>query len=131
MGMTLMGGTSMFAKRFSLVVAAALLVFGAYGAEEKAAKAPPKMTDEQVKKLLDERKVNLEFADTKLSAALEAFEKAADVKVTLDADAKKLADTAINLKVTKMQAELALQWILRLVDLSYKIENGAVVIKKK
>jgi hypothetical protein len=121
----------MFAERFSLVVAAALLVLSAWCAEENTSKAPAKMTDDQVTKLLAERKVNFQFVDTKLSAALEAFEKAADVKVTLDADAKKLADTAINLKVTKMQAELALQWILRLVDLSYKIENGAVVIKKK
>jgi len=121
----------MFAKRFSLVVAAALLVLSAWGAEEQAAKAPPKMTDEQVKKQLADRKISFEFTDTKLSAALQTFEKETGVSVTFEAAAKKSADTPITLKVTGMSAELALQWVLKLVDLSYKIEDGEVVIKKK
>ncbi|MGD0091102.1 MAG: STN domain-containing protein [Planctomycetota bacterium] len=99
-------------------------------AESAAAKAAPgeDPTAAEVRKKL-ERKVTFEFVDTPLEEGINFIRSLADVKVVYDPQIAEAAKKAtVNLRVTDMTMELALQWILKLADLDYKISDGAIVI---
>jgi hypothetical protein len=74
------------------------------------------------------RKVTFEFVDTPLDEALGFLKGLADVKFTLTPAAAKAAKAGINLRVTDMELSLAMEWILRLTNLTSRIENGGVTI---
>jgi hypothetical protein len=77
-----------------------------------------------------QRKVTFEFVDTPLDEGLNFIRSLANV--TMIVDPKVLAGGAptINLRVTDMSLDLALEWILKLADLEYGIEDGVLVIAK-
>jgi len=83
----------------------------------------------EVRKKL-ERKVTFEFVDTPLDEALTFLSQLVGVKMTLDPKVAASAKTKINLRVTDMTVDLALQWVLKLADLDYLIADGAVVVWK-
>jgi hypothetical protein len=76
------------------------------------------------------RKVTFEFVDTPLEEAI-AFLRSL-VNVTIVIDPKVIAGglPTINLRVTDMGVDLALQWILRLADLEYDLRHRAVYVSK-
>ncbi len=103
-----------------LVLVCAAFVPGAR-AEETA--------EDKIKKALT-RKVSFEFVDTPLTDALDFIRRLSNVAIVVDpkiiADGKDKA--AINLRVTDMNMDLALEWILKLAELDYKIRNQAIYI---
>lgn len=103
-----------------LVLVCAAFVFGVR-AEETA--------EDKIKKALT-RKVSFEFVDTPLSDALEFIRRLSNVAIVVDP--KAIADerekATINLRVADMDMDKALQWILKLAELEYKIQNQAIYI---
>ncbi|MCY3023411.1 MAG: hypothetical protein NTW87_30900 [Planctomycetota bacterium] len=82
-----------------------------------------------IKKKL-QRKVTFEFVDTPLDEAISFLRQLANV--TMIVDPKVLAGGAptINLRVTDMGLDLALEWILKLADLEYALRDNAIFISK-
>jgi len=76
------------------------------------------------------RKVTFEFVDTPLPDAIEFLRGLAGV--TMIVDPKVLAGGApsINLRVTDMSLDLALEWILKLAELEYALKDSAIFISK-
>ena len=103
-----------------LALACAAFVPGAR-AEETA--------EEKIKKALT-RKVSFEFVDTPLTDALDFIRRLSNVAIVVHP--KIIADgkdkTTINLRVTDMNMDLALEWILKLAELDYKIRNQGIYI---
>ena len=79
------------------------------------------------------RKVSFEFVDTPLNEALQFLDSLAKVNFILDprADAEGAGKVSISLRVSDMEMEMALKWILRLAELDYELRNQAVFITKK
>lgn len=77
-----------------------------------------------------QRKVTFEFVDTPLDEAISFLRSLANV--TMIVDPKVLAGGAptINLRVTDMSLDLALEWILKLADLEYAFRDNAIFISK-
>jgi len=77
-----------------------------------------------------QRKVTFEFVDTPLDEAIGFLRQLANV--TMIVDPKVLAGGAptINLRVTDMSLDLALEWILKLADLEYALRDSAIFISK-
>jgi len=77
-----------------------------------------------------QRKVTFEFVDTPLDEAISFLRSLANV--TMIVDPKVLAGGAptINLRVTDMSLDLALEWILKLADLEYALRDNAIFISK-
>lgn len=100
------------------VLAATLLAFSAEDAAE-----------ERIKKSLS-RKVSFEFVDTPLSDALEFIRHLANVPIILDpkAIAAGKDKAPISLRVADMEMDKALQWILKLADLEFNVQDHAVFV---
>jgi len=78
-----------------------------------------------------QRKVTFEFVDTPLEEAIGFLRGLANV--TMIVDPKVVAGgaaPAINLRVTDMSLDLALEWILKLADLEYALQDSAIYISK-
>ena len=96
-------------------------------AKPEAAKAAPEWEHDFRKHL--QRKVSFELVDTPLSETIQFLMTMMKLKMILDPRAvEERGDTPINLKVTDMSLELALDWILRLADLDYTFKDGAIFI---
>lgn len=79
------------------------------------------------------RHVSFEFVDTPLDEALAFLDSLTKVNFILDprVAAEGAGKIAITLRVSDMEMEMALKWILRLADLDYELKNQAVFITKK
>ncbi|MCW8133707.1 MAG: hypothetical protein KIS92_25400, partial [Planctomycetota bacterium] len=79
------------------------------------------------------RHVSFEFVDTPLEEALAFLDSLTKVNFILDprVAAEGAGKIAITLRVSDMEMEMALKWILRLADLDYELRNQAVFITKK
>ena len=86
---------------------------------------------EAIKKQM-QQKVSFEFVDKPLADAVKFISEKTKVAMTIDAEVLKNSPPQINLRVTDMNADLALEWILKLAELEYTIgEKGIVVSKPK
>jgi Flp pilus assembly secretin CpaC/tetratricopeptide (TPR) repeat protein len=84
-----------------------------------------------IRRKLD-RKVSFEFVDTPLSEAVTFLQTLTKVNMILDPRALEAnGDTPINLKVTNMTLQLALDWILKLADLDYALRDSALFISTR
>lgn len=79
------------------------------------------------------RHVSFEFVDTPLEEALQFLDSLTKVNFILDprVAAEGAGKLPITLRVSDMEMEMALKWILRLADLDYELRNQAVFITKK
>ncbi|MCY3020317.1 MAG: hypothetical protein NTW87_14965 [Planctomycetota bacterium] len=77
-----------------------------------------------------EGKVSFEFVDTPLEEALSFLNSVTKVKIVIDprAAADGANKTPINLKVKDMSVKLALEWICKLGNLKYELQNQAVFV---
>ena len=105
---------------FALAAAAVLFASRCSAAENE--------TEATIKKKL-KTKVSFEFTDKKLDDAVNVIAKAAKVTITVDAEALKSAPM-INLRVTDMDADLALQWMLQLAELDFIVHDKEVFVAK-
>ncbi len=78
-----------------------------------------------------QRKVSFEFVDTPLDEAIAFLRNLADVTMIVDPRVMEAGAPPINLRVTDMNLELALEWILRLADLGFTLKDNAIFIGKK
>jgi Flp pilus assembly secretin CpaC len=78
-----------------------------------------------------ERKVSFEFVDTPLDEAIGFLRSLTNVTMIVDPKVMEAGAPPINLRVSDMSLELALQWILRLADLDYALKDKALFISKK
>jgi len=76
------------------------------------------------------KKVTFEFVDTPLEEAIAFLQNLANVNIVVDPKIIAAGSPTINLRVTDMELSLAMEWILRLADCNYSIENEAVFISK-
>ncbi len=79
------------------------------------------------------RRVSFEFVDTALEDAIQFLNAMAKVNIIIDPKiaAENANKTPITLRVSEMDVETALKWILRLAELEYDLRNQAVFITKK
>ncbi|MEI6233019.1 MAG: STN domain-containing protein [Planctomycetota bacterium] len=84
--------------------------------------------NDRLKKALS-RKVTFDFADAPFVETMEFVRRLSNATIVVSPqaleDAKK---TTITLRVADMEMENALQWILKLADLEYKIQEDAIYI---
>jgi hypothetical protein len=87
---------------------------------------------EEIRRRLS-RRVSFEFVDTPLQEALTFLNTLSRVNLILDpkAAAAGAGQVKITLRVTDMDMQTALSWILRLADLVYDLRNQAVFITSK
>jgi len=80
-----------------------------------------------------QRRVTFEFVDQSLEDAINFLNSLTKVNIIIDPKiaANNGNKTPITLRVTDMELELALKWILRLADLDYDLRNQAVFITQK
>ncbi|MCZ7647103.1 MAG: hypothetical protein M5U26_17910 [Planctomycetota bacterium] len=78
-----------------------------------------------------QRKVSFEFVDTPLEEAIAFLRSLTNVTMIVDPKVLEGGAAPINLRVTDMTLELALDWILRLAELDYALKDNAVFISKK
>ncbi|HLX63666.1 MAG TPA: STN domain-containing protein [Planctomycetota bacterium] len=85
--------------------------------------------DERIKKALS-RKVSFEFVDTPLADGIEFIRHLANVAIIMDPRvvAAGKDKTPISLRVADMDMDKALQWILKLAELEYKVQDQAIYI---
>jgi Flp pilus assembly secretin CpaC len=76
------------------------------------------------------RKVTFEFVDTPLDEAISFLRSLANVTMIVDPKVIAGGAPAINLRVTDMSLDLALEWILKLADLEYALKDNAIFISK-
>ncbi len=81
-----------------------------------------------IKKKL-QRKVSFEFIDTPLEEAIGFLRSLAQVTMVLDPKVVQGAP-AINLRVSDMSLDLALEWILKMAELDYVLQDQAIFISK-
>jgi len=119
-----------------VLASAALFLFRAPAEEptapeaKKPAPAPAEDPHNAEARTKLQRKVTFEFVDTPLEEAVAFLRSLAGVKMTLAPEVAQDAKTSINLRVTDMSMDLALEWILKLADLDYRIVDGAILIAK-
>lgn len=82
---------------------------------------------DSIKKKL-QRKVTFEFVDTPLADAIEFLRQLTNVTIVIDPKVMEKKPAPINLRVTDMQMDAALQWILKLAELDYMVADGAIYI---
>lgn len=75
-----------------------------------------------------QRKVSFEFVDTPLEDAGAFLSSLTQVGVVVDREVK---DVPINLRVTDMSLDLALEWVCKLADAKLTFANGSLLIAKK
>jgi type II secretory pathway component GspD/PulD (secretin)/Flp pilus assembly protein TadD len=99
--------------------------------EEQRARTEEPWKQEIRKKL--SRRVTFEFNDTPLEDAIAFLNQLTRVNIILDpkAVAEGANKAPITLRVTDMEMETALRWILRLAELEYDLRNQAVFVTKK
>ncbi|MBE7462432.1 MAG: hypothetical protein HS116_02960 [Planctomycetes bacterium] len=85
---------------------------------------------QDIKKKL-QRKVSFEFVDTPLDEAITFLRSLTNVTMIVDPKVLEGGAAPINLRVTDMTLELALEWILRLAELDYALKDNAVFISKR
>lgn len=93
----------------------------------------PSVQPEWKKALLEKlkkKKVTFEFVDTQFEEVIAFIQQLSDVNVVVDPKLIAAGPPPLNLRVTDMDMNLALEWILRLADYSYSIENEAIYITK-
>ena len=84
--------------------------------------------DDRIKKALS-RKVSFEFVESPLTDVLEFVRHLCNVSIVVDPKALDAREKAvINLKVTDMEMERALQWVLKIAELEYKVQDQAIFI---
>ena len=89
--------------------------------------------DEQWKQDIErslQKKVSFEFVDIPLHEALRFLQDLAEAKIIIDQQVMEsgTGDTPINLKIGDMSLDQALDWVLRLADLSYALKDDAIFI---
>ena len=106
-------------------IALALLAAFCLGPFARAEDTP----DERIKKALA-RKVSFEFVDTPLADAIEFIRHLANVAIVVDPRvvAAGKDKVAISLRVADMDLDKALQWILKLAELEFKVQDQAIFI---
>ncbi len=77
-----------------------------------------------------QRKVSFEFVDTPLADAVEFLRHLANVTMIIDPKVLSANPPQINLRVTDMNLDLALEWILKLAELEYALQDSAIFISK-
>jgi len=98
--------------------------------EKKTAPAPAEDPRNAEVRAKLQRKVSFEFVNTRLEEAVAFFRSFSGVKMTIAPEAAHVEKTPIYLHITDMNADVALQWTLKLCGLEYGIVDGAVVIAK-
>jgi type II secretory pathway component GspD/PulD (secretin)/Flp pilus assembly protein TadD len=80
-----------------------------------------------------QRRVTFEFVDQTLEDAINFLNSLTKVNIIIDPRiaADGANKTPITLRVSEMELDLALKWILKLADLDYDLRNQAVFITKK
>jgi Flp pilus assembly secretin CpaC/tetratricopeptide (TPR) repeat protein len=77
-----------------------------------------------------QRKVTFEFVDTPLEEAIAFLRSLSNVTMIVDPKVLAAGAPTINLRVTDMNLDLALEWILRLADLEYAYRDNAIFISQ-
>ena len=77
-----------------------------------------------------QRKVTFEFVDTPLEEAINFLRGLAGVTMIVDPRVLANNPPPINLRVTDMSLNLALDWILRLAELEYALKDNAIFVSK-
>lgn len=77
-----------------------------------------------------EQKVSFEFVDKPLADAVKFISEKTNVAISIDPEVLKNNPPAINLRVTDMTADLALQWILKLAELDSTLGAKGIVVSK-
>ena len=77
-----------------------------------------------------QKKVTFEFVDTPLIDAIGFVRDTAKVNIVIDPKVLAGGPPTVNLRVTDMSLDLALEWILKLADLGYSLHDNAVFISK-
>ena len=77
-----------------------------------------------------QRKVTFEFVDTPLADAVDFLRRLANVTMIIDPKVLAASPPQINLRVTDMNLDLALEWILKLAELEYVLQDSAIFISK-
>ncbi len=86
----------------------------------------------EIEKRLNACVVSFEFVDKPLSEALDFIAKSAKVNILVDPRySGEYGKTTISLRVNSMNADLALQWILKLAELDYIIRNEVIFCSRK
>ena len=94
---------------------------------QKKKKPPPQPWEIEIKRNMD-KKLSFEFLETPLQDVLEFFSEATSVNIILDRGAVKNTDIPVTLKVSEMKAKSAFQWVLKLNQLDYVIDNEAIFV---
>jgi hypothetical protein len=84
--------------------------------------------DDRIKKALS-RKVSFEFVDTPLLDVFEFVRHLCNVSIVVDPKALETREKVlINLNVNDMEMERALQWVLKIAELEFKVQDQAIFI---
>ncbi len=84
--------------------------------------------EDRIKKALT-RKVSFEFVDTPLTDVLGFVRQLGNITIVVDPKALDGRDkTSINLRVADMEMGQALDWVLKLAEMEYKIQDQAIFI---
>ncbi|MCK6470340.1 MAG: hypothetical protein L6R28_01225 [Planctomycetes bacterium] len=101
---------------------------------ERAALGRTKADDQWKKDIMNrlQRKVSFEFEDAPLSDAINFLKSLTDVTMIVDPRVKAGgAEPPVSLRVTDMKLQLALEWILKLADMKYALQDNAIFISKE
>ena len=78
-----------------------------------------------------EKKVSFDFLDTPLADVVAFLQNLTGVNMVIDPNATEGDDVPVTLKVNDMRLGAALDWILRLCDLSYALKDEVVYVSTK
>jgi len=78
-----------------------------------------------------EKRVSFDFLDTPLADVVAFLQNLTGVNMVIDPNATEGDDVPVTLKVNDMRLGAALDWILRLCDLSYALQDEVVYVSTK
>jgi hypothetical protein len=75
-----------------------------------------------------EKRVSFDFVETPLADVMAWFRNEVNTSIVLDPQASPAANRPVTLKVQDMRLAAALDWIVRLCELTYVLQNEAVLV---
>jgi len=101
--------------------------------QEISLRAPEEPWRAKIREALKSKRISLDFVDQPLHECLAEIQKSIDVALILDP--KVIAGggdaNALSLKVADMEIGRALEWVLKLADLDFMLQDEAVFISRK
>ena len=85
--------------------------------------------ERRVKEALN-KTVSFDFVETPFQDVIAFLSSLADVTMVLDMEALRGGPHSVTLRVSDMRLESALKWVLRIVGLSYALEDEAILISR-